>query len=96
MAMSLSRPHAHYPNSETGVKLGDEQFARDWNWKERDIYALVGMGIEPGMSDVFARYASDYLFSVIDSVTIMDGSNLTVEGYEFAPSFQSGQLLKSA
>ena len=47
MAMSLSRPHPHYPNSETGVKLGDEQFARDWNWKERDIFALVGMGIEP-------------------------------------------------
>ncbi len=87
MAMSLSRPHAHYPNSETGVKLGDEQFARDWNWKERDIFALVGMGIEPGMSDVFARYASDYLFSRLDSVMILDGSNLTVEGYEFAPSF---------
>ena len=32
MAMSLSRPHPQYPNSETGVKLGDEQFARDWNW----------------------------------------------------------------
>ena len=74
MAMSLSRPHPHYPNSETGVKLGDEQFARDWNWKERDIYALVGMGIEPGMSDVFARYASDYLFSQLDSITIFDGS----------------------
>ena len=23
MAMSLSRPHPHYPNTETGVKLGD-------------------------------------------------------------------------
>ena len=87
MAMSLSRPHPHYPNSETGVKLGDEQFARDWNWGERQIYALVGMGIEPGMSDVFARYAQDYLFSEIDAVTILDGSNLSVDGYEFAPSF---------
>jgi len=28
-----------------------------------------------------------HLFSVIDSITIFDGSNLTVEGYEFAPSF---------
>lgn len=87
MAMSLSRPHPHYPNTETGVKLGDEQFARDWNWGERGIYALVGMGIEPGMSDVFAKYASDYLFSRLDSVTVFDGSNLTVEGFEFAPSF---------
>ena len=87
MAMSLSRPHPHYPNTETGVKLGDEQFARDWNWGERGIYALVGMGIEPGMSDVFAKYASDYLFSRLDSVTVFDGSNLTVDGFEFAPSF---------
>ena len=87
MAMSLSRPHPHYPYTETGVKLGDEQFARDWNWAERKIFALVGMGIEPGMSDVFAKYASDQLFSSIDSITILDGSNLTVEGYEFAPSF---------
>jgi saccharopine dehydrogenase-like NADP-dependent oxidoreductase len=87
MAMSLSRPHPHYPNTETGVKLGDEQFARDWNWGERGIYALVGMGIEPGMSDVFAKYASDYLFSRLDSVTVFDGSYLTVEGFDFAPSF---------
>jgi saccharopine dehydrogenase-like NADP-dependent oxidoreductase len=87
MAMSLSRPHPHYPNSETGVKLGDEQFARDWNWGERGIYAVVGMGIEPGMSDIFARYASDELFSRLDEVTVFDGSNLTVEGADFAPSF---------
>ena len=87
MAMSLSRPHPHYPNSETGVKLGDEQFARDWNWSERGIYAVVGMGIEPGMSDIFARYASDELFSRLNEVTVFDGSNLTVEGADFAPSF---------
>jgi len=87
MAMSLSRKHPHYPYVETGVKLGDEQFARDWNWSERGIYALVGMGIEPGMSDVFARYASDHLFTRIDSVTVLDGSNITVEGHDFAPSF---------
>ncbi|MHB0928995.1 MAG: saccharopine dehydrogenase family protein [Candidatus Nanopelagicales bacterium] len=87
MAMSLSRPHPKYPYTETGVKLGDEQFARDWNWSERKIWALVGIGIEPGLSDVFAKYASDELFSRIDQLTVYDGSNLTVAGYEFAPSF---------
>ena len=87
MAMSLSRPHPLYPYTETGVKLGDEQFARDWNWAERKIYALIGMGVEPGMSDVFARYANDELFSRIDSITVLDGSNIHVEGYDFAPSF---------
>jgi saccharopine dehydrogenase-like NADP-dependent oxidoreductase len=45
------------------------------------------MGIEPGMSDIFARYASDELFSRLDEVTVFDGSNLTVEGADFAPSF---------
>ena len=87
MAMSLSRPHPHYPYTETGVKLGDEQFARDWNWEERKIFALIGMGVEPGMSDVFAKYANDHLFSRIDSITVLDGSNLRVEGHNFAPSF---------
>ncbi len=87
MAMSLSKPHPEYPYTECGVKLGDEQFARDWNWAERGIYALVGMGIEPGMSDVFAKYAAEHLFSEIDSITVLDGANLVVEGYEFAPTF---------
>lgn len=87
MAMSLSQPHPEYPYTECGVKLGDEQFSRDWTWSERGIYALVGMGIEPGMSDIFAKYASDHLFSEIDSMTVLDGSNLVVAGYEFAPTF---------
>ena len=87
MAMSLSRVHPHYPYKETGVKLGDEQFARDWNWEERNIYALIGMGVEPGMSDVFAKYADLNIFDKIDSITVLDGSNLVVEGYDFAPSF---------
>lgn len=87
MAMSLSRVHPHYPYKETGVKLGDEQFARDFNWEERNIYALIGMGVEPGMSDVFAKYADLHIFNKIDSITVLDGSNLVVEGYDFAPSF---------
>jgi saccharopine dehydrogenase (NAD+, L-lysine-forming) len=47
----------------------------------------VGMGVEPGLSDVFARYAADELFDEIEEVGIRDGANLTVDGYDFAPSF---------
>ena len=43
--------------------------------------------MEPGLSDVFARYAADHLFSQIDEVGIRDGADLVVEGYDFAPSF---------
>ena len=45
------------------------------------------MGVEPGLSDVFARYAADQLFSSIDEIGVRDGANLVVEGYDFAPTF---------
>ena len=77
-AMSLSRP---------GVKLGDDQFAQEQEWLARGQLALCGMGVEPGLADVFARYAADHLFSEIDEVGIRDGANLVVDGYDFAPSF---------
>ncbi len=87
MAMSLSKPHPTAPHSQTGLMLGEEQFARDDAFKSKGIYALVGIGVEPGLSDVFAKYASDELFSRIDSAIVYDGSNLVVEGYDFAPTF---------
>jgi saccharopine dehydrogenase-like NADP-dependent oxidoreductase len=91
MAMSLSTPHPENPYSETGVKLGDEQFAVAGDWEQAGRLALVGMGVEPGLSDVFARYAVDHLFSEVDELGTRDGANLVVrddEGNEiFAPSF---------
>src|SRR3712207_3561920 len=87
MAMSLSRPHPERPHELTGVKLGDEQFAKAGEWEAAGRLALCGIGVEPGLSDVFARYASDHLFSEIDEVGIRDGADLTVRGYDFAPSF---------
>ena len=87
MAMTLSEPHPERPYEETGVKLGDAQFAVEEDWREAGLLALVGVGVEPGLSDVFARYAADHLFSEIDEAGVRDGANIVVEGYEFAPSF---------
>jgi saccharopine dehydrogenase (NAD+, L-lysine-forming) len=87
MAMTLSEPHPAEPCSKTGVKLGDYQFERAAQWKEKGLLALVGLGVEPGMADVFARYAQDHLFDEVDEVGIRDGANLQVRGYEFAPNF---------
>ena len=91
MAMSLSRPHPQRPYELPGVKLGDEQFAQAARWEEAGRLALVGMGVEPGLSDVFARYAADHLFSEVDELGVRDGANLVVrdeDGNEvFAPSF---------
>ena len=87
MAMSLSQPNAEQPYALTGVKLGDEQFELASKWDDAGRLALVGIGVEPGLSDIFARYAADHLFSHIDEVGIRDGANLTVEGFDFAPTF---------
>jgi saccharopine dehydrogenase-like NADP-dependent oxidoreductase len=81
MAMSLSKPG--------GPKLGDDQFARAGEWEARGQLALVGMGVEPGLSDVFARHAADELFAPhgIEEVGVRDGADLVVDGYAFAPTF---------
>nr|BFE65254.1 saccharopine dehydrogenase C-terminal domain-containing protein [Dactylosporangium thailandense] len=87
MAMSLSQPHPERPYEKVGVLLGAAQFAVEDQWQAADRLALVGMGVEPGLSDVFARYAADVLFAEVHDIGIRDGSDLVVDGYEFAPSF---------
>ena len=80
MAMSLSKPHPERPHEEPGVKLGDEQFAKADDWEAAGRLALVGIGVEPGLSDVFARYAADELFDEIDEVGVRDGADIVGRG----------------
>ncbi len=87
MAMTLSNPHPTDPFNLCGIKLGDYQFERAKQWEKKGLLALVGLGVEPGMADVFARYAQDYLFDDIEEIGIRDGANIEVRGYEFAPNF---------
>jgi saccharopine dehydrogenase (NAD+, L-lysine-forming) len=87
MAMTLSEPHPSRPYEEVGVKLGDYQFERGAAWEDKRLLAVVGIGIEPGAADVFARHAADELFSEIDEIGVRDGANLVVEGFDFAPTF---------
>jgi len=78
MAMTLSRPD---------VLLGQDELDLHERWRERGLLALAGIGVEPGLADVFARYAADHLFEEIDEVGVRDGADLVVEGYDFAPTF---------
>jgi saccharopine dehydrogenase-like NADP-dependent oxidoreductase len=87
MAMSVSTPHPDRPHEECGVKLGDLQFAKSAEWQQRGLLALGGMGVEPGIADVFARHAADELFTRIDEIGVRDGANMVVRGYDFAPTF---------
>ncbi|MGH2700061.1 MAG: saccharopine dehydrogenase family protein [Actinomycetota bacterium] len=87
MAMTLSKSHPEKPHEKAGVVLGQYQFEAGREWEQRGLLCLAGMGVEPGLSDVFARYAADHLFESIDEVGVRDGANLTIEGHAFAPTF---------
>ncbi|HET7143028.1 MAG TPA: saccharopine dehydrogenase C-terminal domain-containing protein [Anaerolineales bacterium] len=87
MAMTLSEPHPTDPFNKPGIKLGDYQFDKAKDWEKKKLLALAGIGVEPGMADVFARYAQDHLFDEIEELGIRDGANIVIEGYAFAPSF---------
>jgi saccharopine dehydrogenase-like NADP-dependent oxidoreductase len=87
MAMTLSQRDPERPFEPPGVMLGDGQFAVAGEWEAAGRLALCGIGVEPGMSDVFARYAADHLFDRIDEVGVRDGADLAVAGHAFAPTF---------
>jgi saccharopine dehydrogenase-like NADP-dependent oxidoreductase len=80
----MSHPDPEQPYVETGVKLGDDQFAMADRWESAGLLALVGMGVQPGLTDVFARHAADHLFSEIHEIGIRHGDDLSVAGYGFA------------
>ncbi len=87
MAMTLSHPDPERPYEQPGEMLGERQFALHEQWQQAGALALVGIGVEPGLSDVFARHAADELFSSVHELGVRDGANLLVEGYDFAPTF---------
>lgn len=87
MAMTLSTPHSKKPFEKCGVKLGDYQFERAKDWEKKGLLCVVGLGVEPGMADVFAKYAELHLFDEIEEIGVRDGANIEIKGYEFAPNF---------
>jgi saccharopine dehydrogenase (NAD+, L-lysine-forming) len=87
MAMTLSAPHPQRPYALPGTMLGEYQLAQHEQWAQAGLLALVGIGVEPGLSDVFAAYAAQELFSDVREVGVRDGADLVVEGYDFAPTF---------
>jgi len=77
----------------TGADMGKEEFNQHDQWTKKGLLAIRAAGADPGMTDVFARYAADYLFDEIDEIGIRDGATLTVEGYPFASMFSVSDML---
>jgi saccharopine dehydrogenase-like NADP-dependent oxidoreductase len=87
MAGSLSEPHPGEPFRKPGVTLGERQFARHEAWKAAGRLAILGLGMDPGLTDLFAVYARRHLFDEIQEVHVRDGGDLYIAGHAFAPVF---------
>ena len=73
--------------SDDGANMGSHQWNQTEKWEDKGLLAILGNGMDPGVSDIFAKYASVELFDEIDEIGIRDGAALEVSGYEFAPTF---------
>lgn len=76
-----------------GADMGQEEFAQHERWVEKGLLAIRATGADPGMTDVFARYAADYLFDEIEEIGVRDGATLTIEGCPFASTFSVSDML---
>jgi saccharopine dehydrogenase-like NADP-dependent oxidoreductase len=79
-----SEPHPADPYNQIGVLLGERQWCKKAQWDESGLMAMLGFGVEPGMSDFFARFAEKHLFDELDEIGVRDGGNLHIPGHEGA------------
>jgi saccharopine dehydrogenase (NAD+, L-lysine-forming) len=87
MAVSLSEPHPTDPYTKPGVMLGERQFALADAWKASGRMALLGIGMDPGLTDLFGRYAAKHLFDEVHGIHVRDGGDMYIEGFAFATVF---------
>jgi saccharopine dehydrogenase (NAD+, L-lysine-forming) len=71
------------------------QIKQGQRWKKAEILAVLGMGEDPGLSNVMARRAADMLDSVND-VLIRDGETSTSDVYPFVALFAPDVFLEEA
>ncbi len=77
---------ANYEHPDTAKFEYKEQWARDAQFKEAGIMALLGSGFDPGVTNVFCAYAQKHYFDKIHTIDILD-CNAGDHGYAFATNF---------
>lgn len=77
---------ANYEHPATAKFEYKEQWAFDKDYKEAGIFALLGSGFDPGVTNVFCAYAQKHYFDEIHSIDILD-CNAGDHGYPFATNF---------
>lgn len=55
-------------------------FDKHEDWANKNQMACICMGIDPGVVNVFAKYAAEYEFDELHEVHVKDGGNLEIPG----------------
>jgi saccharopine dehydrogenase (NAD+, L-lysine forming) len=65
-----------------GIPKIDDQFALDAEFKAAGRLALLGMGADPGTTNVYAAYAAKHLLDVVTELRVRDGDNSICHGHD--------------
>jgi len=64
------------------------QLAKNEAFKKKGLLAVVGVGFDPGVSNIYSAYARDYVFDQIDTIDILDCNGGSKDKkIKFAPNF---------
>lgn len=81
------------PREIVGTADVDEELALDGEFRRKGLTGLVFFGIDPGASDVFARALYEQ-FDSVERLTVLDGDNGEVEGYDLACGFSPNTMIE--
>jgi saccharopine dehydrogenase (NAD+, L-lysine-forming) len=82
----------HYLDTANYEPPEEAKFEYKWQWayqdrfKEAGLFALLGSGFDPGVTNVFCAYAQKHLFDSIETIDILD-ANAGDHGHHFATNF---------
>ena len=67
---------------DDGIPKMEDQFALDAEFKAAGRIALLGMGADPGTSNVYAAYAAKHLLDEVTELHVRDGDNSVCQGHD--------------
>src|SRR5687768_1763183 len=65
-----------------GIPKMDDQFALNAEFKVAGRLALLGMGADPGTTNIYAAYAAKHLLDVVTELRVRDGDNSRCQGHD--------------
>ena len=65
-----------------GIPKMEDQFALDAEFRRAGRIALLGMGADPGTTNVYAAYAAKHLLDSVTEIRVRDGDNSVCQGHD--------------